>query len=405
VKHPRTYRYRLYPTRGQIEALEGQLAFNCDLYNAALEQRIWAYRTWGVTVGRKEQQHDLTGLRKGGLEMNYVCQEMVLQRLQLAFDAFFRRVRQGETPGFPRFKAKHRFNTLSWRNAKGGARVVDGRLRIQGVGSIKVKWHRELPSDPKQTRITRRNDKWYVAFAVEVEAHPLAKSKRQIGVDRGVSRLASLSNGRHLKGPRARQANARKVARVQRHVGRCQLGSRRRRKAVHRLARLKEREGNRRLDRAHKIARELVDRYDLIAIEDLRTRNMVRGNRGLNREINDQGWAMLAHCLAYKAESAGRELVLVDPRNTSRTCAECGTVDARSRKGLHFTCVDCGYEADADTNAAQNILARALAGTQPSGANAQVASVVREASSGSSRLREVEKHPSTARPGRRGRAA
>lgn len=376
----RTYRYRIYPTRRQVEALEAQLAFACDLYNAALEQRIWAYRTWGASVTRKEQQHSLTELRPEFAPegMNYMCCEMVLQRLHLAFDAFFRRLRQGEAPGFPRFKAKRRYNTLSWRKAGAGATLVGDRLRIQGVGDIKVKWHRPLPSEPKQTRITRRNGRWYVAFSVEVAGDPKPRTGRQVGVDVGVTRLASLSTGIHLKGPRARRANAQRVRRVQRSVARKQRGSNRRRKEVTRLARLREREANRRLDRAHKIAKGLVDRFDLIAIEDLRIRNMTRGNRGLNREILDQGWGLLAHCLSYKAEGAGRSLVLVDPRNTSRTCAECGTVDGASRKGAKFACTACGHSDHADTNAARNILARATAQTGRSGANAMAETALPE---------------------------
>lgn len=381
----RVYRYRLYPTRRQVEALEGQLAFACDLWNNALEQRRWAYRQWGASVTLKEQQHSLTELRKDGPEMNYVAQEMVLQRLRLAFDAFFRRVRNGQAPGFPRFKAKARFNTLSWRNAKGGAAIRDNRLRIQGVGSIKVKWHRDLPSEPKQTRITRRNGKWYVAFSVEVEAQPLRPTGRTIGVDVGVNRLASLSNGNHLLGPRAQRHGLSRTRRAQRSVARKCRGSNRRRKAVQRFARLKEHERNRRADRAHKISKGLVDRFDLIAIEDLKILNMVRGNRGLAREIHDQGWGTFAHCLTYKAESAGRQVVLVDPRNTSRTCAECGAVDRDSRKGRHFVCTSCGHDDDADTNAARNILARALARTEPSGVN-DATVVAREAAGAESSL-------------------
>lgn len=376
----RNYRYRIYPTRRQAKALEEQLAFACDLWNAALEQRIWAYRTWGVAIAPKEQQHQLTALDRG--EMNYVTAEMVLQRLQLAFDAFFRRVKAGDTPGFPRFKAKERYNTLMWRRGQGGAAVKDDRLRIQGVGHIRVKWHRELPSEPKQTRITRRNGKWYAIFAIEREPAPLPTTGRQIGVDVGVARLASLSNGKHLKGPRARHADAKAVARSRRSVARRQRGSGRRRKAMDRLGRRKERERNRRLDRSHKIARGLVNRYDLIALEDLKIHNMVQGNRGLNREIHDQGWGILTNCIEVKAEEAGRTVVLVDPRNTSRTCAECGVIDKASRNGKHFACTGCGHTDHADTNAARNILARATARTERSGANAATARALPEEPTG-----------------------
>jgi putative transposase len=362
----RTYRYRLYPTRCQVEVLEEHLGWACDLYNAALEQRRTAYRDFGVSVRLNEQQHELTAIRRDGPDMNYVSQEMVLQRLNLAFDAFFRRLRSGEKPGFPRFRAKTRFNTLAWRRGQGGATIVNGRLRIQGVGHIKVKWHRDLPSEPKQTRITRRNGRWYVAFTVEVEAAPLPATGAAIGVDLGVRQFATLSDGTHIVGPRSGRVAAPAIRRAQRKVDRRQRGSHRRRKAVANLARRREREADCRLDAAHKAAKSLVGSFDLIAVEDLKPSRMVHGHRSLNREINDQGWAQFLRCLDEKAESAARKVVRVDPRYTSQRCHECGTVDRDSRHGPRFDCTACGHSADADVNAARNILAR----TGPSSANA-----------------------------------
>jgi putative transposase len=368
----RTYRYRLYPTRRQVEALTDQLAFACDLYNAALEHRRAAFRDRGVSVRLADQQHELTELRRDlSLDMNYVAQEMVLQRLNLAFAAFFRRVRQGEAPGFPRFRAKQRFNTLTWRNAKGGVSVGD-RLRIQGVGHIKVKWHRELQGEVRQTRITRRNGRWYVAFTVRMEKPALLPATgREAGVDLGVRQFATLSTGEAMRGPRAGRVAAPEIRRAQRKVVRRKRGSHRRRKAVAELARRREREANRRRDAAHKAACSLIDRFDLIAVEDLKTSNMVRTRGGLAREITDQGWSQFIEFLTYKAESAGRQVVRVDPRYTSQRCHECGVRDRESRRGPRFKCTACGHTDDADVNAARNILA--LARTGPSGANAQKA--------------------------------
>lgn len=367
----RTYRYRLYPTRRQADALELQLGWACDLYNAALEQRRDAWRQRGVRLGFNAQQLQLTEVRRElGFPdgMNAACQQVTLQQLDRAFRSFFRRVRSGEAPGYPRFKAKARFNTLTWKSGQaGGAAVRGGRLRIQGVGHIKVKWHRELPSEPKLTRITRRNGRWFVAFAVEVAPEPLPVVGESIGVDLGVRQFATLSNGEAIISPRPAWRQKAAIRRSQRKVARRQRGSNRRRKAVAELARRREREANRRRDAAHKAARSLVDRFDLIAVEDLKVRNMVRGNRGLNREIIDQGWGLFLKCLDEKAESAARRVVRVSPRNTSRRCHECGAVDPESRKRALFRCTACGHEDDADVNAARNVLT--LARTGPSGAN------------------------------------
>ncbi|HYH54812.1 MAG TPA: transposase [Solirubrobacterales bacterium] len=368
----RTYRHRLYPTRRQSDALTAQLAFACDLYNAALEQRRTAWSLFGVSVTRADQERQLTELRRDGqfpAGQNAVSQHMVLQRLDLAVKAFFRRVKAGEAPGFPRYKSRQRFNTLAWRSGKaGGAAIVNDRLRIQGVGHIKVKWHRDLPGEVRQTRITRRNGRWYVAFTVRMaKPAPLPATGEQVGVDLGVRQFATLSTGEAIHGPRAGRVAAPEIRRAQRKVARRKRGSNRRRKAVAELARRREREANRRRDAAHKAARSLINRFDLIAVEDLKTSNMVRTRRGLAREITDQGWSQFIEFLTYKAESAGRQVVRVDPRYTSQRCHECGVRDRESRSGPRFACTACGHTDDADVNAARNILA--LARTGPSGVN------------------------------------
>lgn len=384
----RTYKYRLYPTRRQAEALDGQLAFACELYNAALEQR----RDWwkrGRSLGFIEQSRQIKDVRLDG--MNAWTQHDVLRRLDRAFSGFFRRIARGQTAGYPRFRSQLRYDSLTWQigGQGGGASLHDGRLRLQGIGHIKVRWHRSWAAEAELKTVTvrRQGGKWFACFQFDgVPAKTRAKTGRSVGVDVGVSTYAALSTGKHLHGPRAVKTNAAKVRRAQRSIARKRRGSHRRRKQVARYARLKEQERCRRLDRAHKISRGLVHRFDLIGLEDLSIQNMVRGNRGLNREILDQGWAVLARCLSYKAEEAGSSLVLVDPRHTSQTCAECGAVDRASRDGRRFACTSCGHADNADTNAARNILARA----EQSGANGERTPLPEERNPRMSRRRVAE---------------
>ena len=389
----RTYRFRLYPTEAQRDALEAQLRFACELYNAALEQRRDAYTRCGRSVGYHEQSAELTALRRERREllppdgMNFWCQQAVLRRLDHAFNAFFRRIACGEKPGYPRFRSARRFDTLIWTlkgNAGGVAITNQGRLRLQGVGAVKVKWHRSLPTHATlgEVRVTRRGDRvrarFYVSIAVELgEPEPRPATGEAVGVDLGVRVFAALSTGELIEGPRAARANAKRVRRASRKLARCERGSRRRRKAASLLARHRERETNRRRDQAHKASRSLVERFDLIAHEDLQIKNMlrsaagtlaepgcgVRQKAGLNREIADQGWGTFLSLLAYKAEEAGRQVVKVHPANTSRTCSRCAHVDARSRTAERFCCVACGHRENADANAAKVILGRALAQT------------------------------------------
>lgn len=366
----RTYRHRIYPTRRQRVALEDQLGQACDLYNAALEQRRRMWRDHEVGVSYSNQSAELRELRADGLlddGANFWSQQDVLRRLDRAFVAFFCRVRGGEQPGYPRFKARQRFDTLTWSFAgnAGGVEICDGRLRLQGVGHVKVRWHRQFPREAtiKTVQIKRQGARWYACFSLDgVPARPLPTTGRAVGVDLGITSFAALSTGEMAAGPRANRAGAASVRRAARKVARRKRGSNRRRKAGAALARQREREANRRRDHAYKTARGLVERFDLIAVEDLNCRGLAKGM--LARDCNDQGWAAFVARLEEKAEEAARQVVRVDARNTSQACSACGRLVPKAL-GVRVHSCACGYSADRDVNAARNILAKA---TGPDGA-------------------------------------
>jgi putative transposase len=393
----RSYKYRLYPTRRQRELLNAQLRAACDLYNAALEQRRWVWRRFRVSVGYREQSAQLRALRAEGLLPaggNFWSQQEVLRRLDRAFSTFFRRVAAGESPGYPRFKPTRRFTTLAWSFAgnAGGVAIHHGRLRIQGVGSIKVKFHRPIPAEAKlcEVRVTRkpggRHRRYYATFQIELpDPKPGPHPGPAVGVDVGIRTFARLSSGETIAGPRAGLNAAAALRRLSRAYARSRKGSRRRAKAASGIARHREREASRRRDAAHKASRVLTERFALIAVEDLNLRGMLRSPRGtlerpgqsvgakaaLNRGIADQGWAQFLSMLVYKAEEAGGRVHRVDPKGSSQTCSECSVRDRGSRRGALFRCVACGHAADADTNAAHVILARALAEIQGPGRGLQ----------------------------------
>jgi putative transposase len=373
----RSYRYRIYPTRRQVEALEAQLAFCCDLYNAALQERRDAWQK-GVRVGYHDQARQLTEVRREGMApaMNAWTQIDALMRLDRSFQAFFRRCKAGEKPGYPRFRSKRRFDSLSWSfsgNA-GGVALADGRLRLQGVGHVKVKWHRLIPDEAslKTATVGRHGDRWEVCLSLELpDAIPAEREAAEVGLDLGIATFAALSTGELALGPHACKAVTRRVRKHQRTVARRQRGSNRRRKAVALLGRAKEHEREVRRDHRHKLARDLVTRFTFIAVEDLAILNMTARARGtvdapgsnvaqkagLNRSQLDQAWGSFLLALQSKAEETGSVVLKVNPSNTSRTCHECGVVDARSRRSqAEFACVACGHHDHADVNAARNIL-------------------------------------------------
>ena len=363
----RTFRYRLYPTGRQAAALTSQLGEACDLYNAALEHRRRLWREHGVSVGLREQSAELKGMRADGLldsTVNFWSQQAVLKRLDRAFAAFYRRCKAGEKPGYPRFRSRDRFDTVEYSfagNAGGVALTEAGRLRVQGVGHIKVKLHRPVPAAAAlcEARITRRNGRWYVAINLkDVPARPLPATGRTVGVDVGITTFAATSDGELILGPRANRTARQAVRRAQRKVARRKRGSKRRRKAVVLLAQAREREANVRRGHAHKTARGLVERYDTICVEDLNVQGLAQGM--LARDCNDQGWAGFIGLLHEKAEEAARDIVQVDARHTSQDCSACGRRVPKPL-GVRVHACSCGLVLDRDVNAARNILARGLA--------------------------------------------
>jgi putative transposase len=396
----RVYSFRLYPTRREREAIDRQLGAACELYNAALEQRRWAWRDCGQSIGYGDQSAELRELRAAGLVdrgANFWSQQAVLRQLDRAFGAFFGRLRRGERAGYPRFKSARRFATLTWTlkgNAGGVGLTEGGRLRLQGIGCLKVKWHRELPTDAVlgEVKLTRRAGgrhgfRYQVAFYAELPEPQQRPQHRggAVGIDVGIRSFASLSTGEQLQGPLAGRGDAGSLARLQRAWARTKRGSKRRAKAAARIARARERQANRRRDAAHKASRALAQRFSLLAVEDLKIKAMMRSakgtverpgtnvaaKRGLNRAIADQGWGQFLSMLAYKAEEAGGRLVRVDPRGSSQTCSACQQRDRRNRRGPVFCCLACGHTGDADINAASVLLALALAQQQRPGRGLQ----------------------------------
>lgn len=360
----RTYRYRLYPTRRQVAALEDQLGQACDLYNAALEHRRRMWKEHGTSVSFAEQCRELRELRASELMdpgVNHWSQSAVLRRLERAFEAFFRRLKAGEKPGYPRFQSRHRFDTLHWSfRGHGGVGFADGRLRLQGIGHIKVRQHRPLPEEAtlRQVAVKRSCGRWYACFSLDdVAPRPLSATGQVVGVDLGISTFAALSTGELISGPRANRAASFEVRRAQRKVARRKRGSNRRCKAVALLARQREREANRRRDHAHKTARALVQRFDTIYLEDLNIRGLAQGM--LARDCTDQGWSAFVARLTEKAEEAARQVVLVDARYTSQACSACGVIVPKDLAVRVHSCA-CGYTADRDVNAARNVLTRGL---------------------------------------------
>ncbi|MFG1976067.1 RNA-guided endonuclease InsQ/TnpB family protein [Nonomuraea fuscirosea] len=384
----RSYKYLLRPTSKQAAALAQCLEDHRQLYNAALEHRRIAYAKAGASIRYGEQSADLKHIRgddPGGQgRWSFSSQQATLRRLDKAFRAFFDRVKAGRTPGFPRFKGRGRFDTVEWPKDGDGCRwdsqpghSAATYVRLQGVGHVRVHQHRPVKGQVKTITVKREGIRWYVVLSCDdVPAEPLPATGAAAGIDMGVAWLVTTSDGEHLANPRHLAATAERLATAQRALSRKKRGSKWRRKAVARVAALHGKVRRQRLDHAHNAALALIGDYDLIVHEDLPITNMTRSasgtieapgrnvaaKAGLNRSILDAGWGVFLTILAHKAESAGRELIAVNPAGTSRTCARCGRCAKDNRlTQAEFACTACGHAAHADVNAAINILRAGLA--------------------------------------------
>jgi len=393
----KAFKYRLYPTKTQSEKLDWTLARCCELYNAALQERKEAWNgcrrppnfydpEWRSEHARDyhisfaEQCRWLTQIRKE-IRPDYqhigshVLQN-VLHRVDKAFAAFFRRVAAGSTPGYPRYQSKTHYDSLCFPDSAGW-KLKENRLRITGLGTIKVKLHREIQGTIKTCIIKREGENWYVVLSCEVEVQPrLPYTDLAVGIDLGLLHFATLSTGDTIENPRYLRRREKKLKAVQQALSRKKRGSHRRRKAARLVGKCHRKVANPRQDFLHKESRILVDCYETIVFEDLRPRNMSKrpqprqdkdgtflpngaaAKGGLNKSINDAGWASFIRMVRVKAESAGQSTVLaVNPHKTSQVCSAC------HKEGPHkdlsertHTCVHCGIVLDRDVNAALNIL-------------------------------------------------
>jgi len=373
----RTYKYRLYPHSCQAKKLSYLLDLSRNVYNAALEQRIDAYEETGTGVTYTTQSKHFGNLRRSDPDglgvLNFTCMQQTLRRLDKAYRAFFRRVKYGDTPGFPRFKSVMRWHSAEFTYGDGCKLRFDdsGRalLYIQNVGEIKIKYHREVPDSAKikHVVIKRSLGKWYVCLMIELpDADIVEREPAEIGIDVGLHSLLALSDGTLVENPRWLRSSLAELRVAQRRMARRKKGSQRRNKARYQVAKLHGHISNQRRDFWHKETRKLADTYTLIAIEDLNLSFMTH-NHHLALSAHDAGLGMFRRMLESKVENTGSQVIAVPPAYTSQMCSGCGEIARKDLSVRTHSCPRCGLTLDRDVNAAVNILN--LARTGPSGLN------------------------------------
>ena len=363
--------YRLYPSKSQRARLEAVRETCRHFYNACRRERKEAYEERGETISQTVQLRKVKvekATSPYALDIHSHILQNVVADLDKAFEAFFRRVKAGENPGYPRFKVRNRFAGFGFKEYGNGFKVDGCRLYLFGIGRITVRWHRTLAGTIKTARIFCRAGKWFVAFSCAVEKpEPLPKTGESIGIDLGLMRLATFSNGEKKENPRWYRGILQELRVLQRKIARCVLGSRNRRRLILRLQRVMVHVANARKDFLNKFVHELITRFDRIVLEDLRVAASPASVPGrFAMSILDAGWSYLVSHLAHKAESAGREIVKVDPAYTSKTCSGCGAIFEHLLLWDRWVKCDCGVSLDRDHNAAIVVFQRG--GNEPLGA-------------------------------------
>ena len=360
-------------TSKQRTALETALETSRLLYNAALEERIGAWRKAAKRISLYDQYKSLTIL-SGDPSLHGLVVALLrwpLRRLDFAFKGFFARVRQGRTPGFPRFRSFSRWRSFGYTD-RSGWKFRGRSLSLSRIGQFRLHRHRPIEGEPRALMVRREGRKWFALVTVEVANAP-AWCGPAVGLDLGLTHLATLSTGEVLANPRHGRRRAAAIANAARALSRARRGSKRRLRLKQRFATLKRHEANARSTALHQQSAALVRRFATIIVEDLGISRMMRSARGtaeepgtkvaqksgLNRSIADAGWGRFITYLVYKAERAGGRVIRVNPNNTSNICSRCSRLTP-STIGDAYRCSHCGLVIDRDRNAALNILSRGV---------------------------------------------
>ena len=374
----RTYKFRIYPTDLQVATLNSTLDLCRELYNAMLQQRIYAYRS-GKRVKYNSQQDEIPEIKNAFPEYRSIHSQVlqdVPRRLDRAYGNFFRRTEEKNNgknikAGFPRFKSKERYSSITYPQS--GFRIMDnGHVWLSKLGEVRMFMHRPIIGEIKTLSVKRDTvGDWFITVTADqygdggterqeggdLEEHHANSPEfmNPIGIDLGLKALITTSDGEQIEPPHFLIKSEKKLKKAQRDLSRKMKGSGKREKAKKRVAIIHRKIARQRDDFAHKISRQLINEHDLIALEDLNIAGMVK-NHHMSKSIVDASWNSIIQYTTYKAESAGAVVVLVDPMHTSQKCSKCGNIkDDMKLSDRIYHCGVCGLAMDRDLNAAINI--------------------------------------------------
>jgi len=356
----KTFKYRIFPSHKQTTTLEQTLDGCRWLYNHLLEQRKDSWESEQKSLSRFDQLNTLKQLKIDEPFLDDIHSQVLQNvglRLDLAFQSFFRRVKHGDKPGYPRFRGSDRYDSFTYPQS--GFKVLKNVVQLSKIGGIKIKLHRPIEGATKTCTVRRTlTGKWFVTFTCVIEHTPIEQPiEPSIGIDMGLMHFATLSNGEQFANPRFFRKEEKVLAKAQRRLAKQAKGSVKRRRAKKSVAYVHERIANKRHNFTHQESRKLVNRFNTIAVEDLSINDMQKDNfRCINKSIGDAAWRKFLECLSYKAEWAGTRCIQVNPAYTSQNCSRCGNRHKLKLSDRIYHCPSCDLRIDRDVNASINIL-------------------------------------------------
>ena len=362
----KTFKYRIFPTPRQATVLNQTLNGCRWLYNHFLEERKNSWETEKKSISRYDQDATLKTLKQEHPFLSDIFSQVlqnISMRIDLAFRAFFRRVKHGDKPGYPRFRGADRYDSFTYPQS--GFKLLKNVVQLSKIGGVKIKLHRPIEGIIKTCTVRRTpTGKWFVTFTCVIEHTPVEQPvEPAIGIDMGLCTFATLSNCEKIDNPRFFRKEEKRLAKAQRRLAKQEKATKARSKARKVVARIHERINWKRHNFAHQEARKLVNRFNTICVEDLSINDMQKDNfRCINKSIGDAAWRQFLDNISYKAACAGKKCIKVNPAYTSQDCSRCHNRHKLKLSDRVYHCPVCSLSLDRDVNAAINIKTLGLQG-------------------------------------------
>ena len=372
----RAYKFRIYPDATRQAEIDERLVLAQQFYNKILEKSIASYQNVNTKVSMAQFNRfakEIIQEDKKYLKLYAQTRCEIEYRLLKAYQNFFRRIKEGnKKAGFPRFRSRDRYKSITYPQDNGSFSIRKDRLRVSRIGTMKIELHRNIEETIKTLTIKREGKSYYAIFTTINDIKvPDVENTNPVGIDLGLDSFVAMSDGTKIEKPKFMRQKRKKIAKWQRIVARRKRGSKRRNNAKQRLQSAYTEAANQSDDYLHKLSTQLVNSgYTSFAVEDLHIQKMVKNHR-LAGSIQDASWNRFIQILSYKAESAGMKVIKVDPRNTSKECSNCGNIQDMPLSERTYICNRCGMQKNRDINASINILKRATLGQRGSHAQGE----------------------------------